>query len=298
MNKQLANSAPNMEQSQRTPSERAEDETAEPPAKKKALGKGRPGCIRKPKVSKRQERTRASASFASRKRSTSQSEKSAAATKNPPKRIAPKSTSTPSTSQQSTASSAGAESSTCSRAESSEHSTSAARCAREKREVRQPLRGQYNQKNCGTKRALLIQQISSGKKDNKPNARELLLFWNEMDAWELLNQGLVDAMQRFWSEINENGVRSTLEKVLLLAQTPNGIANCVQHLIGTLVARHVEKRAGEPRPQKCNYTAGCDTLEGEFQDLHYTKYKNLLKECGCPKCTSVLQFDINYTRYI
>lgn len=310
MDKNLAQNAPKLPDDKAAKKQPREKQTTVVTAgtKRKGLGKGSPGCARKQNVTKRQTRTRSSESFNSRKRARTSQDSQTASTQ-PPARIAPRleegqSTTDPTdvcsqttsvattstTSVATTSTNTVATTSTASNSELSEPQV-------EKKECRQHLLAQTDPKWYGTKRVQLIRKICGAVKDNRPNDRELDLFWETMDEWQTLDGRIVAALRTIWDEIAQDQANSTPEKILRLANTPNGVTNCIQHLIGNVLSQHMQNSECEESSQKRNYTAKCEQMAEEFKIIHYHRYVKALQKCNCPTCNSVLEFDRMYTRY-
>jgi len=263
-------------------------------AKGKGLGKGRPGCVRKPKVTKRQERRREAPEFAQRKRPpTSQSPTTA----RPPKRIAPNPS--PTATQQTTACASPCPSSSATTPHSTPSQSPAASPARsipsqkeqQHLETREKLRAQTyeNPKKAQVK---LIQEFSDASKDTEPNSKELHMFWVVMNNWSTLDPDLVYALRHWWHKLAANEKASLEEKLFLLIQSPNGVTNCLHHLAGNLLYQSLKERE-----MLDDSTSFFEDVEEKFQELHYAKYVAALRACGCEECNSVLEFDENYERY-
>ena len=246
-----------------------------------ALVRAGPGCVRKPKVTKRQERRREEPAFTKRKRSSCSDGQ--ATPQPPPKKILPAVQqtlhTTPSQSPSSTPSSSPA------------RSVSSARAPPEPAERREKLRAQSfeNPKKTQVK---LIQDSSGASKDTEPNHRELSIFWRIMDQWPKLDENLIKPLQFWWSELASDRKTSLEEKILLLVQSPNGVTNCLHHLAGNLLYEHVNEQDMLDDSTKC-----FEELEEAFQELHYPKYLEVLQSCDCTDCCSVVEFDADYERY-
>jgi hypothetical protein len=104
----------------------------------------------------------------------------------------------------------------------------------------------------GTQRVQLIRKICGAVKDN--------LFWETMDEWQTLDGRIVAALRTIWDEIAQDQASSTPEKIIRLANTPNGVTNCIQHLIGNVLSQHMQNSECEESSQKRNYTAQCKQM--------------------------------------
>ena len=270
-----------LEKQQRAPATTIEPRT------RKGLGKGSPGCKRKQKVTKRQDRTRSSEEFKGRKRSLPDpAQTSATATAPPPPKIAPK------TAQQSLSPQLRPSTSTS----TSTITRPPPPVQQQHDEPRQALRAQTDKINAGLKRVQLIRKVCAGNKDEPVNDRELESFWDAMDRWITLDARLVTALQGIWNDLVQDKKTSPIDKIVRLTQVPNGVVNCVQHFVGNLVREHIKEK-NMSADNKMTLTAGCDALEQELQEMNYAQYVQVLKKCACQTCNSVLEFDMNYTRY-
>jgi hypothetical protein len=247
----------------------------------KGLGKGRPGHLRKPKVTKRQEHRRGDPKFTARKRPLSSESSS---TTPPPKR---------NTTQQTPPTSSSSSAPTTSSTDPPASTTpSTAPTPPELRpEAREKLRAQTFETPVKTQ-VRLIQDFAEAEKDNAPNSRELDTFWRIMNDWNTLDRDLVEALQNWWCKLTLDDEQSIEEKLLLVTASPNGVSNCLHHLAGNLLYEHGKK------VQKLDETTVLfEELEEKFKELHYAKYVEALQSCCCDECESVLDFDDAYVRY-
>lgn len=126
--------------------------TSKQPSTSKGGGKGRPGCTRKTKVTKRQQRNRLVGDFSSRKRKADEPPLKA-----PPKKIAPRSD------QQKKA---------------PPHAKKRKDPPCQKPETRKPLQLQTCRPP-NQKRVTIIQDMCNAVKDAPPSGEELELFWSK-----------------------------------------------------------------------------------------------------------------------
>ncbi len=264
------------------------------PERGKGLGKGRPGCVRKPKVTKRQERRRADPEFETRKRRASPSSSAPPA----PKRIAPRPTSTEETSD---TSSTGTDSTglihvftkPCGEQSTSSEQQKQTETVRPTApEERQTLTAQTFEP-AAKSQVRIIQDFAHAVKESAPNSREIELFWWVMhNDWVRLERSWQDCLTDLWREICDDTEHSLIDNILLLSQLPNGITNCTNHFIGNLLysEAHKQDRLG-------NTTDFFEELQQNFSDKHYEQCIQVLRSCSCPDCESVILFDERYERY-
>ena len=92
----------------------------------------------------------------------------------------------------------------------------------------------------------MIQEMCKTAKDYRANGQELEMFWSMMDFWRSLDERLVDAMAFIWNDIvsiAENPARRPfLEKIVSLFGASNGITNCTQRFICSIVKMAVKKK--------------------------------------------------------
>jgi hypothetical protein len=150
------------------------------------------------------------------------------------------------------------------------------------------------------KSVTLIQTLAKARTDRAPRFKELDLFWVQMDAWDVLDPSIVEALKTVRAEwiakctahplyTNDPNFAKLLVRV---HNTCNGVTNCVQHILGTMLKLFVEDRRDDATATALDHIT--DRI-GELQDEEYTA---ALKACECESCNDVLQFDETYTRYI
>ena len=179
----------------------------------KGLGKGSPGCFRKPRVTKRQQRNRSKKEFTQRKRKTDPP----TSFSQPPKKIAPKGAKETDDGEKSSTSESASESSTQGTGQKWSTPRTTSDEPPKKLESRKPLLLQSG-RPANQKRVAMIQELCKVVKDSPPNGQELEMFWSTMDFWQTLDKRLVDAPALIWNDcvsIAENAAgRPFLEQLV------------------------------------------------------------------------------------
>lgn len=116
-----------------------------------------------------------------------------------------------------------------------------------------------------------------------------------MDSWQRLDDRLVGSLTHVWQDcldvVEKDEQKTFLEQVLKLKATSNGVANCIEHFIGSMVKQVVK------RNPEVNLQATLEKIEG-VEKHKYLEYIGMLEKCQCAKCLDVLQFDRIYKRYL